>query len=192
MLETFKMLDRDLLLKINAGHTPFLDLFMWQMSQSWHTFLFIFIIAFVFYRKFDLKKAIALLLGCALIFACTDFSSNVVKHNVQRYRPTHNLEIKDSVHKVNVYEGGKFGFFSAHAANAFGITVFLFFCMYWINKKYRLLLFLYPLILSYSRIYLGVHYPSDIIAGCLDGLFFGTLGYFIINAQFLKLNEQDL
>ncbi len=190
MIEWLEMLDRNLLLKINSLHTPLMDTFMWYMSESWHTILFILAVAYAFYRKFSAKKAVEFMVGCAIVFACTDLSSNAIKHGVQRYRPTHNLEIKEQIHLVNNYAGGKYGFFSGHSANTFGITTFMFLCIHWIRKRYKLLLYIYPCIVVYSRMYLGVHYPSDVLAGMLDGLIFGTLVYFIMNTYFLKLNAE--
>jgi undecaprenyl-diphosphatase len=132
------------------------------------------------------------MVGCAIVVACTDLSTNVIKHAVKRYRPTHNLEIKDRVRVVNDYHGGKYGFFSAHAANTFGAITFIFFSVHWVDKKYRLLFFLFPLIVIYSRLYLGVHYPSDILTGIISGLFFGRVVFVIMNKHFLKLHEQKV
>lgn len=184
------MLDRNLLLKINSMHTPFLDGMMWFMSYTWPTILIVMVVALLFYRKYSQKKAIEFLLGCAIVFACTDLSTNVIKHNVKRYRPTHNLEIKEQVHIVNDYSGGKYGFYSSHAANAFGVITYIFFCIHWVKRKPRLLIFIYPLVVAYSRMYLGVHYPSDIFIGALFGLFFGYIVYNIVNKHFLKLNGE--
>lgn len=189
MFEALKLLDRNLFLKINSMHTPFMDGLMWFMSRNEPTIFVILAVAFIFYKKFSLKKAVEFILGCAIVFACTDLSTNVIKHNVQRYRPTHNLEIKEQVHIVNDYHGGKYGFFSAHAANSFGIITFIFFCARRMAVRYRLLIFIYPLVVGYSRLYLGVHYPSDIFIGAVSGLLFGGLVYSIMNRYFLKLDE---
>ncbi|MEI8135816.1 MAG: phosphatase PAP2 family protein [Bacteroidota bacterium] len=191
MFETLKTLDRNLLLKINSMHDPLLDEVMWFFSYSWPTVLIVLAVAFAFYKKYHAKKAVEFIVGCAIIFACTDLTSNAIKHKVERYRPTHNLEIKDQIHTVNEYRGGKFTFFSGHAANTFGIITFIFLCINWLQLKYKALLFLYPLIVIYSRMYLGVHYPSDVITGMLVGIFFGYLVYQIMNKHFLKLNAQN-
>ena len=192
MIDWLEKLDRILFLKINSLHTPLLDTFMWHMSESWHTYLAVIVVAYAFYKKFSAKRALEFVVGCAIVVACANMSSDAIKHGVQRYRPTHNLEIKSQVHIVNNYSGGKYGFFSAHAANAFGLITFMFFCVNWIRIRYKLLLFVYPLIISYSRIYLGVHYPSDIVIGLLDGILFGMLVYYIMNTHFFKSNEQTV
>ena len=190
MIQFFELLDRNLLLKINGFHTPLLDTFMWQMSESWHTYLFVFVLAFSFYKKYAIKKAAEIVIGVAIVIACTDLSSNLVKHVVKRYRPSHNTEIQAQIKTVNNYKGGTYGFFSSHAANGFGITAFFYLCLHWLNKKWRLLLFIYPLTIAYSRMYLGVHYPSDILFGLIDGLIFSVIVYQIMNRHFFKFNEK--
>lgn len=190
MIQNFELLDRTLLLKINGSHTPILNSLMWQISESWHTYLFVFVVAFIFYRKFNLKKAVELVLGVAIVVACSDFSSNIIKHQVKRYRPSHNLEIKQQINSVNDYKGGKFGFVSSHAANGFGITTFLFLSLFWLKKKTRVWFFIYPFLIAYSRIYLGVHYPSDVIVGAIIGVVFALIVFKIMNQYFFKLHEK--
>jgi len=163
---------------------------MWYMSETWPTIIIILAVAFAFYKKFSAKKAIEFLLGCAIVFACADLSSNLIKHQVKRYRPTHNLEIKEQIHIVRDYHGGKYTFFSGHSANTFGVITFIFFCLTWVRARYRVLIFLYSLVVVYSRMYLGVHYPSDVFVGMVDGILFATLTYYIMNTYFFKANEQ--
>lgn len=186
MIESLKMLDRTLFFKINALHSPLLDEFMWHMSDSWHTVLVVLAVAYAFYKKFTLKKAAEFLLGCALVFACTDFTANLIKHQVQRYRPSHNLEIQHQVHVVKEYRGGQFGFFSAHSANAFGVITFVVLSINWIQLKYKLLIYFYPFLIAYSRVYLGVHYPGDVLAGMCYGIFFAFIIHYIMNKYFIR------
>ncbi len=169
-------------------HTPLADDFFWLVSEGW---IFIPVFAFIALHIFKIKK-IKFLLVSLLFVAFTivfcDQSSNLVKKSVQRYRPTHNLILKDQVHIVNDHRGGTFGFFSAHSANTMGVAVFLFFCLSWVPKKYRVLIFIWPLLAGYSRVYLGVHYPADVFFGFLDGILWGYVFYKVFERVFLKFN----
>jgi undecaprenyl-diphosphatase len=188
MIETFESLDRALLLKINSFHSPALDVLMWYLSETWPTVLIVLMAAWLVHRKFSLKKAVEFIVGCAMVVACSDMTANLIKHQVKRYRPTHNLEIKARVYTYNNYSGGKYGFVSGHSANTFAVVTFIYLSLYWTRKKYRLLLYIYPVLVVYSRMYLGVHYPSDIATGMLIGLFFGFVGFRLFNHYFLKFD----
>lgn len=190
MLETFEALDHALLLKINGGHHPVLDELMWLASKTWPTVALVLLAGVFFYRRYKLRT-LAFLLGCAVVSGATDLSANAVKHGVKRFRPTHHLETGAKVRVLNNYRGGRYGFVSGHAANTFGVTTFVFLCMRWVAKKWRLLFFIYPLLVVYSRVYLGVHYPSDVLFGSIHGVIFGWLGYLVMKAYFLNDEESD-
>lgn len=192
MLENLERIDRNLFLQINSYHSPFLDKMMWSLSSSIPTVTLILIFAYFFYKKIGEKKLFWLVFGCILVFTCTDSSSTFAKKTFKRYRPTHNLEIKHLVKKVNYYEGGTYGFFSGHSANTFGLAFFIFLCARWMKPAVKLLFFTYPLLVVYSRIYLGVHYPSDAFMGMLDGFFFGGLIFYFFNKYFFKFNENKI
>lgn len=192
MFESLKSIDREILLAINSWHSPLSDTLMYYLSEKLSTYITVALVlstAYAFYKKHNLKKATEFVLGCAIVFACADFSANITKHNVKRYRPTHNLEIRQKVHLVNDYAGGKYTFFSSHASNTFGIVTFIYLCLYWRRARIKALLFLYPLLIIYSRMYLGVHYPSDVFVGALVGILFGMIVFRIMNTHFLKLYE---
>jgi undecaprenyl-diphosphatase len=191
MFQWLRSLDREVLLGINQAHYPWLDVIMWFFSLQWPTYILVFAFAYSFYRKYQAKKALEFLLGCAIVFACTDVTTNIVKNSVKRYRPTHNQEIKSQVRLVRNYQGGQYGFFSAHAANTWGVVTYMFLCLHYISRHYKVLLLVYPFIIMYSRMYLGVHYPSDVITGMVSGIIFGVLGYSVINAYFLRMHELE-
>lgn len=192
MFEQLKNIDRDLLLTINSHNSPILDTILWGFSSTIPTVLLVLLFAYFFFKKFGEKKVFGFIVGAMLVFALADSSSHLVKNSIKRYRPTHNVEIKSKIHKVNNYEGGQYGFFSGHSANTFGLTVFVFLCAKWIRLRIKLLFFFYPLIVVYSRMYLGVHYPSDIMVGMIDGIFFGFLVYYLLNKFYFKFNEKQI
>lgn len=189
MFEALKALDRQVLLEINSHHNAVMDNVMWFVSLTTPTIVIILGIAFYLYKIHHFKRATHFLLGCAIVFACCDLSSNAIKHKVKRYRPTHNLEIREKVHVVNEYRGGQYTFFSGHAANTFGLITFVFLCLHNLPLFWRLLIFVYPLIVVYSRMYLGVHYPSDILTGTIVGLLFGFIVFKIFDKHFFAKDE---
>ncbi|MBS1651427.1 MAG: phosphatase PAP2 family protein [Bacteroidetes bacterium] len=173
MFDQLKNIDRELLLTINDLNSPWLDAVMWQLSSSWHTILLLILFAYYFSKKIGKQILLPFVFSVILTFTFTDLSTNIVKHRVKRYRPTHNLQIKNNIHKVNNYEGGKYSFYSAHAANVFGQATLIFLCALWLPLHLRILIFIYPILVVYSRMYLGVHYPSDIVFGAIVGVLTG-------------------
>ncbi len=186
MFDTLKQFDRILLLKINALHSIMFDDVMFYISQIW---VFAPLFAYCIYliiTKLKVKKSTIIFLFFVLLIVLCDQSSNQVKHAIKRYRPTHNIEIMHQLHTVNTYVGGQYGFFSGHATNAFGVAMFLFLIFNKQHKLFRYGLFACAAIISYSRIYLGVHYPSDIFVGMLAGLFLGFVIFKTANYLFQK------
>ena len=163
-------IDTELLLWLNGFHTPFLDNFMWNYSRSltWLP-LYLVLALLVIYRW--RKQAFWILLVLGICVGLSDFiSSTIIKNLVERPRPSQVPELEGVLHIVNGYRGGRFGFVSSHAANSFGLAMS--FCLI-TGRKERptgILLFVWAVFNAYSRIYLGVHYPGDILGGLMVGM----------------------
>ncbi|MEO8473561.1 MAG: phosphatase PAP2 family protein [Chryseolinea sp.] len=159
-------LDRELFLLLNGLYDAQLDQIMYLISGNlaWIP-LYGFLIYYVV--KSDKQNAWIVLLGIVLTILLSDqITSGFMKPLFMRLRPTWDSHLSSLVHVVNDYRGGKFGFPSSHAANTFSVTLLIFLVF---RKNWMLFLFLWPLIVSYSRIYLGVHFPLDIFVGWMMG-----------------------
>jgi undecaprenyl-diphosphatase len=192
MFETLEHIDRTILLAINKAHHPALDTFFWQASADWIFVPVCLLVMWYLYKQKGIKylATAALCLGFVILFC--DQTSNIVKHSVKRYRPTHNLEIQDQIHVVNDYRGGQYGFFSAHSSNNTGVAVFLFLILAQLKNRYRYWIFFFPPIIEYSRMYLGVHYPSDIFFGTLDGILAGVIFYKVFQYLIRRWNVEEV
>lgn len=173
MIESLELIDKNILVSINSFHNSFFDTVMFYVSGNFVFLPFFLYIIYLIYAKVGIKKTSILILSLALLITLCDQTSNITKKTVKRYRPSHNIEIEDSLNIVNNYKGGQYGFFSSHATNTFGVATFMFLLFSSQTLAFRLLFFLWAILISYSRMYLGVHYPSDIFVGMIVGVVFG-------------------
>lgn len=162
--------DKSIFFYLNGMHSPFWDVVMALFTRTEYWTLLFGVIIYYIIRRYRMKSIMILIL-IALCILVADQFSGLIKDTVQRLRPTHDPTMQDLVHHV-LSRGGLYGYFSAHAANTFAVATFTSFIFK--NRPFNFLIFSWALVVSYSRIYLGVHFPFDV----LTGLLFGTaLGY---------------
>lgn len=176
-LQLLNDLDSQLLLAINGLHNPYFDTFMYAYSGKWIWIPMYAALVYVLFRNLSWKVALTCLVGVALTITFADqIGASVIRPWVERLRPA-NLEnpLSEYVHIVNGYRGGSYGFPSCHAANTFGLTFYLMFLIR--RRGFTLFMCAWALLTCYSRSYLGVHYPGDLLAGALLGLCGAALMY---------------
>jgi len=174
MLNYLNQIDTELFLIMNGWHNHLFDILMVYVSSMLFWLPFYIFLFYLLIREYKWNSLI-LLLFTALLITLTDQSSVQLFKNVfQRLRPCHNPDIQAMVHTVE-YCGGLYGFVSSHATNYFGIIVFV---SGLLKNRYKWLpwvLVIWGLLIIYSRIYLGVHYPGDVIAGAILGSVIGWM-----------------
>ena len=179
-LEIFKQWDSQILLSINGLNSPSLDYFMWMISSPYFGIPFYIFFLIVLVKTKNYKEVIVCFVLLLVVVGLADLTAKYCfKEFFQRYRPTHNINLKEQLHIVNNYRGGKYGFISSHACNMFASS-FLFY--QFIKIKYRRsiwFLFSWALIIGYSRVYLGVHYPSDVLVGGMVGIVIAQILYYL-------------
>jgi undecaprenyl-diphosphatase len=173
--------DRALFLYLNGQHTPWLDPVMIVLSHRM-TWLPLYLLLLVLIARRHGKESWIPVVGIAVTILLADqVCSSILKPIFARYRPSHEPTLEGLVHIVNGYRGGRYGFASSHAANTFALAMF-FFLRYRAVWKWTGWLFPWAAIVAYSRIYLGVHYPGDVIVGALIGVLAAYAGVWLCRA----------
>ncbi|HOW41033.1 MAG TPA: phosphatase PAP2 family protein [Bacteroidales bacterium] len=168
-------LDQQLLLYLNSLNSPFWDQVMYIISGKF-TWIPLYIAILIYLGKTYKRKFPVIVLFIILGITLADQTSvNLFKNTFQRLRPCHEPALEGLVHLVKGQCGGLYGFVSSHATNSFFVAVF---SLLFIRRRwYTVSLIMWALIVGYSRIYLGVHYPGDVLCGSLLGAFIGWLVY---------------
>lgn len=183
MLEKIINIDKEVFVFLNGLGSPTFDTLWLYITKQLYWTPFFLLLAFLLQKKIGWKHLGIVMLFMALLLWIGNETVEFCKDTFQRLRPCNDPEIKDSIRIV--HQSDTFSFFSGHAANSLSSMTFLYFILrkYY---KYAYLIFLYPLIFAYSRIYLGVHFPGDIITGYVFGITLGYLFYRIFRRIILK------
>ncbi|MDR0982144.1 MAG: phosphatase PAP2 family protein [Culturomica sp.] len=179
MLETLQQFDQDLFFYINGITSPYFDKFMWFFTAKFTWAPLYAAILYVIWKNFSIGMSLLLVIMIVGVIIFSDqICASVIRPEIQRMRPSNpNNPISEFVHIVNGKRGGRYGFPSCHAANSFGLA---FAVMLFFKRKSLTYFFLsWALINSYSRVYLGLHYPGDLFGGLIVGVIGAYISYFI-------------
>lgn len=181
-------IDARLLLIVNGAHSPFFDSVMWCISGRWIWVPFYAVLAYLLFRRMSWKRASICLVTIGLIILAADQTcATLIRPEIDRLRPANlNNPLSSFVHVVNGYRGGRYGFPSCHAANTFALAVFMSLVIR--HKWFTVMMFSWAFVVSYSRMYLGVHYFGDLFCGATIGSLFAVLFYYLQNYLFKRLN----
>ncbi len=175
MIEFLKAIDLRLFLFFNGNHTPFMDSVMGFASNKYAWIPLYLLFLFFVWKKSKSRMWLVALSVAILITFSDQISVHLFKETFQRYRPCHNLLLKDKVQLINGECGGTYGFVSSHAANTFALITFL--SLYFRRKDFAFSMYIWAAFVAYSRVYAGVHYPFDVLGGMFLGMILGVIGY---------------
>ncbi|MBR5687559.1 MAG: phosphatase PAP2 family protein [Prevotella sp.] len=179
MLDYLIQIDQDFLLWVNSCHNTFWDGVMYLYSEKIVWVPFYVSLVYVIAKNFSWRVALMILAAAVLVvFVSDQLSAKVFRSWVDRYRPSHDDSISSMVHIVFGKRGGKWSFPSSHAANAWGLAVYL--VLIFRKKWFSLLMIVWALLMCYSRMYLGMHFFGDLLVGGLIGALTAVLVWLIV------------
>lgn len=191
-METLIELDKQLLLSLNGSESLFFDGLVKTLTTTATWFPLYVALFWLVMKNNDKAWKVLLVVGCAVL--CLLLAGSVddmlVKPGVARWRPSRDGEIGFLVDTVNGYRGGRFGFFSAHASNTFSIAIF--FALLVRSRVLSVSLILWSLMNCWTRLYLGVHYPGDILCGLIWGAFVGFLAWVFHQRVCARMQTSDV
>jgi len=174
MLEFLLQLDNELFLFLNGLHASWLDPVMYWVSNKFFWIPFYALLLWFCYKQYGWKLILILVL-IAVLITLSDQLTGFMKDYFQRWRPSRDENLDGLVHTVYGYRGGRYGFASSHAANSMALAVFMVHLLKGRIKYIVPAMFTFAFLNGYSRIYLGVHYPGDVVLGALVGLLVALL-----------------
>jgi undecaprenyl-diphosphatase len=192
LMNKLESIDRAIVLFVNGLHTPLLDEIMWFLSGKFSLIPLYLLLLILLKSQNTWKNTAIILVGLTLAIVLADqISVHLFKNGFERYRPSHNEELKYLLHFYEVrpgeyYQGGKYGFVSSHAANFFAMIAFIF--PFYKEKKNWILVgvIIIGILVAISRIYLGVHYFSDVLIGATLGILVGFSIRTLVRAYFKR------
>ena len=191
MLEQLLQYDTELFLFLNNLGTETWDGFWMFYTHKFNWIPFYALLLFLLYKHLGKQKTVFLILVVVAMIVFTDQITNAFKYGFERYRPCHNANLIDQMRIVKEGCGGRFGFFSGHASNSMAVAVFVGLLLL---NKYRKLIFLlliWSFAMAYSRVYIGVHYPLDIICGMAFGALSGYGFYKLLGLLFRRFTSES-
>lgn len=179
-------IDAQMLLVLNAWHTPVADRFVWLLSERISWLLFYLTMVMVVARTFPWEKSILIYMAVAIaVLAADQICGSILRPLIARMRPSNpDNPIAASITLVNGYRGGRFGFPSCHAANAGAVAMLLIHIFR--NRITTVVLSLWALLLCYTRAYMGVHYPADLLCGLIIGGGIGWCIWIMLRPRFIS------
>lgn len=187
-MEALQQFDAGIFSAINGLHASYFDSFMWLVTKIATWIPMILMLVYLLYAKKGWRRTVTVVLAIGLVILIADqVSASIIKPLVERARPSHNPDLDPTIHIVNGYRGGPYGFVSSHAANCFGIALLL--AMIFKNRLFTWTMVVWATLMCYSRIYLGVHYPGDIVCGALLGFAAAWVVYRLL--QWFALKHPD-
>lgn len=193
MIEFLEEIDRSIVVAINGWNSPFMDEVMWWISARITWIPLYLLLLFIAYKSLSRNQLFLFLGLVGLTIALTDLTSvHLFKNVFLRYRPSHNLLLTDHLHYYLIkpgeyYKGGEYGFISSHAANFFAIITFVSLVLKGRYPKLVYPLMFIGILIAYSRIYLGVHYLSDVFVGGLVG---SAIAFLVYRFIYLRYSEK--
>jgi len=185
-MDKILQLDRDVFLSLNALGSETWDGLWMAITNKYYAIPIYALLLWLIIKKLGLKRTLISLVAIALLILVTDQLANFFKYGVQRLRPCYDPELNTLVRLVKASCGGKFSFYSAHASNSMAIAAFFFLLLNQYRKTLGVFLLLWAILVGYSRIYIGVHFPLDVLFGMGVGALMGWLFYKLTIFTYLK------
>ncbi|NND88055.1 MAG: phosphatase PAP2 family protein [Flavobacteriaceae bacterium] len=191
MIEELLTYDTQLFQYLNQLGTPTWDRFWQIVTLKWSSIPLYIALLVLIYKELGLKMTLYILLLIAILITCSDQLANLFKYGIKRPRPCQVESLQETIRFVAV-RCGRYGFYSAHAANSMAVAVFVSLLLRSRYAYLPLILMVWAVTVAYSRIYLGVHYPLDIFTGMFFGSLLGGLFYGIWKLLSARLSRNNI